>query len=386
MARVIKLKTFKATLNGVSETGELPSRLKLFDWGTNKTSEGDFLVDEGSVAVFAANQNRLQRQTIQVDFNHNTVEGTPAYLAAKGAPEMAGYGIPVIIPGEGIFLEGVETTPSGQSKAADYKDLSPAPLVDSSNRVVGLHSVALVPAGATEGLTIESAKLKALSASLKTLAVPDTKMMGDKPQPNAYRVGKSENDGAIMDETKKAVLAALGADEDMDYEDVCEKLKAVFHKTDGRKGPLDSPAPGTEIVERCLKAVLPDALGAAIKPLSTKLDEQAETIRTLQSTLAAETNRVQDQERANLLAQAAKDGKLIPLSADDVKEMPIKLLTSMVANLKKDKIATVKPLAAPDRDDKGNIIRAIKPLSAAAQAINDSISARYGEEFTNRRN
>ena len=100
MARVIKLKTFKATLNGVSESGELPSRLKLFDWGVNKTNQGDFIVDEGTLKVFAANQDALARTTVQVDFNHNTVEGTPAYLAAAGSPEIGGYGVPVVISGK----------------------------------------------------------------------------------------------------------------------------------------------------------------------------------------------------------------------------------------------------------------------------------------------
>ena len=372
MARVIKLKTFKATLNGVSESGELPSRLKLFDWGVNKTNQGDFIVDEGTLKVFAANQDSLARTTVQVDFNHNTVEGTPAYLAAAGSPEMAGYGVPVCIHGKGIFLEGVETTPSGQKKAADYKDLSPAPLVDASNRVIGLHSVALTPTGSTEGLTIESAALKALSASIKTLAVPDSKLMGEKPKVNAYHGTESPTNSEIMDETKKAVLTALGGDEDMSYEDVCEKLKAHFAKSGGKKGPLDSPAPGTEIIERCLEARLPDALGAAIKPLMAKLDAQEATIKTLQTSLDAETNRLQDQQKADLVSQASREGKVIPLSAEEIKETPVKLLTSMIAKLPKAQIA-LKPLVAPIKDEKGQ--RIVKPLSAAAQAIEDSIRA-----------
>ena len=359
MARVIRLKTFKATLNGVSETGELPGRLKLFDWGVNKTNQGDFIVDEGTVAVSAANQDKLQRQTVQVDFNHNTVEGTAAYDAAKGAPEMAGYGVPIVIPLQGIFLEAVETTPSGLAKAADYKDLSPAPLVDASNRVIGLHSVALVPAGATEGLTIESAALKALSASLKTLAVPTSKIMGNKPKPDAYRIGQSQPMDEIMDETKKAVLAALGADEDMNYEDVCEKLKAVFHKEDGKNGPLNSPAPGTEIVERCLTAALPAALGVAIAPLTAK-------ITALETTLNAERASLQERERAAIIAEAGKAGKVIPLSADELKELPIKVLASMVANLPKA-VVPMKPLAPRTLTADGKPVR--RTLSDAAMAI-----------------
>ena len=357
MARVIRLKTFKATLNGVSETGELPGRLKLFDWGVNKTSEGDFLVDEGSLAVFAANQNRLQRQQVQVDFNHNTVEGTAAYLAAKGSPEMAGYGIPVIVHGEGIFLEGVETTPSGLSKSADYKDLSPAPLVDSSNRVIGLHSVALVPAGATEGLTIESAALKALSASLKTLAVPPSKLMGEKPKVDAYANGQSPNNDPIMEETKKAVLTALGGDEDMSYEDVCQKLKAVFKSSGGKEGPLNSPAPGTEIIERCLTA--------SLKPVMEKLEAQEGTIKTLQASLDTERASLQDRERAAIVSDASKAGKVIPLSADEIKTLDIKILSSLVANLPKA-VVPMKPLAPRVLSADGKAVRRTLADSAAA--------------------
>jgi len=359
MDRVIRLKTFKATLNGVSATGELPTRLKLFDWGSNKTSQGDFLVDEGTVAVFAANQGRLQRQTVAVDFNHNTVEDTPAYLAAKGSPEIAGYGVPVIIPGQGIFLEKTETTPSGLKLAADYKDLSPAPLVDSDNRVIGLHSVALVPAGATEGLTIESAALKALSASLKTLAVPPTKLMGEKPKVNAYANGESENNTGIMEETKKAVLTALGGDEDMSYEDVCAKLKPMFSKSGGNGGPLNSPAPGTEIVERCLTAALPAALGAAIAPLTAK-------ITALETTLNAERASLQERERASIIADASKAGKVIPLSADEIKTLDTKVLASMVANLPKA-VVPMKALAPRVLSTDGKPVR--KTLADSAAAI-----------------
>lgn len=375
MARVIKLKTFKATLNGVSESGELPSRLKLFDWGVNKTNQGDFIVDEGTLKVFAANQDALARTTVQVDFNHNTVEGTPAYLAAAGSPEIGGYGVPVVISGKGIFLESVETTPSGQKKAADYKDLSPAPLVDASNRVIGLHSVALTPTGSTEGLTIESAAMKALSASLKTLAVPTV---------NAYANGQSQNDKKMSIEMS-ALKGHLGLDESATEEDAINAIKAMFKKSGGKSGPLDSPREGTEIVERCLSAMLPDALGAVIAPLTAKLDAQNAIITGLQNQIATATNRAEETERAAVVLEASKAGKVIPLSAETIKVIPLAALREMVAALPKERVLT-RPLAATSvpRDDKGNF--KVKPLSATAQAIEDQIRASYGEAALKNRN
>src|SRR4051812_6047952 len=109
MARAdeINLKCFKATWSGVDASGHLPNRLKVFGWGVNKSNQGDFLVDEGTHRVFQENQTKLARQIVAIDFNHNTVEGTPAFLAAAGSPEIAGYGAPVCIFGQGIFVEKI---------------------------------------------------------------------------------------------------------------------------------------------------------------------------------------------------------------------------------------------------------------------------------------
>jgi phage I-like protein len=366
----ISLKCFKATLNGVSDKGELPSRLKLFDWGTNKTNQGNFIVDDRTFACFAENQDKMMRQTVQVDFNHNTVDGTPAFMAAKGSPEIAGYGVPVCIRGKGIFLEGIDTTPSGMEKAADYRDLSPAPLATDDGLVVGLHSVALVPAGSTEGLTLEGAALKALSSSLnlKTLSVPDSSFGGPKAKPNAYKNGEDQNNVAMEKDLMKQISTMLDMPEDASYEDVCERLKAVYHRMDGKKGPLDSPRPGTEIVTHTLTAKdLADAVGAAIKPLEA-------TVNKLQSDLDTRAAQMEETERNTVVAEATKCGKVIPLNADEIKSMPLAILKSLCANLKKDQVpveARVKPLSA--LADRTKLTRA-----DSARLIEEQISAQRG--------
>lgn len=368
----ISLKTFKASFNGVSDTGHLPTRLKLFEWGVNKTNQGDFTVDEETVRVFGENQTKLARNNIQVDFNHNTVPGTAAYDAAKGAPEIAGYGVPVIIKGEGIFLEGVETTPSGVSKAGDYKDLSPSPLVDEQGRVLALHSVALCPAGSVDGLTIESAALKALSAEIVTLAVPDSKILSPdeqkKNRPDAYKGGLQQYD-TMQAEHFALLKTAMGCPADMSYEDVMMKLKATAEGKLGDKGAgpitgknsqimpfeshLDKANPGVKM----LIAEFEAALDNKIKPLSAE-------ITSVKGQLDAERKKADETTRNGLIAQAGKDGKVIPLSSDELKIVDLKLLESIISNLK-----PVVPLKAT-----------IRPLSADQQktekrTMNDSASA-----------
>jgi len=366
MAKRITLKCFSARYGGVTEKGELPSRLKLFDWGTNKTNKGDFIVDDRTHACFAENQEAMARQTIQVDFNHNTVEGSPAYLAAKGSPEIAGYGVPVCVRGKGIFLEKIDTTPHGVDKAADYKDLSPAPLATDDGLVVGLHSVALVPAGSTDGLTLESAALKALSASLKVLSVPEPMSGGPKTKVNAYANGQSSNDKLMEEETMKKIHEALGLEDGASYEQVCEKLKPMYEMKGGKKGPLDSPHSGTEIITHTLDAKIAAALGAAITPL------QAEVTR-LQTELASRAATDEQAEKDRIMAQASKDGKIVPLTTDEVKEISVKLLNSVVGKLKGGQIPVELKSKTRPTDKDGKEIKLTR--LDAARAIEEQITA-----------
>ena len=184
----ISLKTLRVDTNGVDLAKGLPERLKILDWGVNKSNQGDVVVNDATFDIFQGNQHRLGRETVAIDFNHCTVEGTEAFKNQKGM-DIGGYGKPVVIKGDGVYLESVSTTPTGISKAADFKDLSPAVLVDEkTGTLVGLHSVALTPTGSVYGLTIESAALKAMSAVFKTLNVSllDSK---SKSTPAAYRNG-----------------------------------------------------------------------------------------------------------------------------------------------------------------------------------------------------
>ena len=169
--------------SGDATTGDLPTRIKLLGWGKNITSEGEVIVDDLTVRVFSANQKAIGRERVVVDFEHNTVPGTPEYKRTTEPRAVAGHAHLVCIPGEGIFAEAITYTATGKKSAPDFEDVSLAPYCDKQNRVIGAHSVALTHTGAAYGVGFAQAPatLSAdgeLSADLKTLSAnqqPNTK-------------------------------------------------------------------------------------------------------------------------------------------------------------------------------------------------------------------
>jgi hypothetical protein len=131
----------------------LPSRIKLLSWGVNPSTDGDVIVDDRTLAAFSAMQKKIGRERAPLDYEHNTVPGTPEYERTKEPRVIAAMGTPIVIKGEGLFLEALSYTATGQASAAarDYEDVSAAPLLNKDRVVVGLHSAALTRAGAVYG-------------------------------------------------------------------------------------------------------------------------------------------------------------------------------------------------------------------------------------------
>lgn len=379
-AKSLTLRTFKATFNGV-ENGKLPSRLKLFNWGPNKTNQGVFTVDDETARVFAENQSKLAREQVQVDFNHNTVPGTEAFKAAAGSPKIGGYGNPKVIKGDGLYLENVETTPSGTELAADYKDLSPSPITDEQGRVVALHSVALVPAGSVENLTIESAALNALEAKVVTLSVPDSKISDSHPDPKAYR-GQQTQLKTMAADRMEMIKHIMDCPDDASYEDVMERLKAHWEgkgdadgdETDGPINPKSDTRVGWEGRHemKTMAAAISNALESKLTPLAAKLE-------SVTAQLDAERKKADKAHRESVIAQAAKDGKVIPLSAEqllDTEKFPTVALEAIIANLKPEvpmQTLRVKPLSA---DGKGQTAK--KTMSDSSAAIMAQVNRSTG--------
>lgn len=157
LANFSELVACKAISNGALASDSLPHEIKLLNWGVNQTTKGDVIVDETTMAVLAANQREFGYDRIALDFEHNTVEGSPEFERTREPRDVAGYGVPKIIQGDGLYLTGITYTQLGREKARNFADLSPTPLLDKQRRVIFLHSVALVRNGAVHDLSFFSA-------------------------------------------------------------------------------------------------------------------------------------------------------------------------------------------------------------------------------------
>ena len=173
----------KLSAGSEAAASELPTRLKLLGWGRNETSEGVVIVDEVTARVFSANQKAIGRERVAMDYEHNTVPGTPEYKRTTEPRAVAGHANLVCVPNEGIFAEALTYTGTGKTSSDNYEDLSLAPYLDQEGRVIGAHSFALTHTGATYGINFQQAAAtfsadSELSADLKTLSAnqqPNTK-------------------------------------------------------------------------------------------------------------------------------------------------------------------------------------------------------------------
>lgn len=150
------------------QAGEPPKRLKLFAWGENDSTKGKFIVNDTTLAALPVNQRALGFETVALDFEHNTVPGSPEYLRTQEPRPVAGFGSIEVVKGEGLFLNAVEwRKPESRN---EFKDLSPTVGTNASGEVTFVHSVALCRNGSVFDLTIETAA--ALSALLHKPTAP----------------------------------------------------------------------------------------------------------------------------------------------------------------------------------------------------------------------
>jgi len=243
-------------LSAASEgvAAELPTRIKLLGWGKNPTSEGEVIVDELTARVFSANQKAIGRERVVLDFEHNTVPGTPEYKRTTEPRAVAGHTNLVCIPNEGIFAEAITYTGTGKKSAQDFEDVSLAPYCDKQGRVIGAHSVALTHTGAAYGVGFAQAPetLSAdneLSADLKTLSAGTTPAAPQTTEKNhtmiqlkvlaaALGLAETADEAAVTSALTKRL--ALPAGETVDLKPLSARIEALEKKlTDGEKTATD---------------------------------------------------------------------------------------------------------------------------------------------------
>jgi hypothetical protein len=132
----------------------LPSRLKLLNWGANETTKGVLRVGTRTARELAGNQVKRRFDHIALDFAHNSLPGHPNFQ--PDPRKIAAYGVPEVVAGDGLYLSEIQYTPTGLEFAAEYPELSPAPLLAPDGEVEFLHSVALCRQGSVRGLRFVS--------------------------------------------------------------------------------------------------------------------------------------------------------------------------------------------------------------------------------------
>ncbi|HUB68006.1 MAG TPA: phage protease [Candidatus Methylacidiphilales bacterium] len=269
--------------NGAPTVRELPTKLKLLNWGVNETVKGPIVVGTRTLAQLAANQKRLGYDRVQIDFNHQTVPGSETYQADP--VEVAGYGTPVVIPHDGLYLIDIEWTPAGKKYAANYHDLSPTPKLDGHGEVIFLHSVALCRQGAVKDLTFYNTSFLQPQASPQSM---------ENPTPPAAPQGETVDYRGLL----VALLQKLGINipdtaTDADIATMVDQFKAPA-------------SPGENADE--------DGAGASVHSLGVEA-------------------RIDQIEKDSLLTLAATQGKVIPLSTEEIRSTPVTVLRSMIDRL-----------------------------------------------------
>jgi phage I-like protein len=295
-----KLVALAPISNEALKGSELPTRLKLLNWGDNETAtKGVVKVGKKTLASLSANQAKFGFDRVCLDYNHNSLPGHPNFQ--KDPRLSGGYGEPVVIEGDGLYLESLSYTPSGKVHAPEYSDLSPTPLLDETGEVIFLHSVALCPQGEVKGLTFLCASfLKPLSAKHTAVVAHRTTM-----------------------DYKSLLCTLLGLDgQTATDDDIQTAAEARAKKEDADKDPTRTgngaeEAPDDKVNSAtAMAALIGKAVSEALKPLTTQF--------------AATAAATEAEQRKAIEAEALGKGKLIPLS---VKKLPFEQFKAIVAEL-----------------------------------------------------
>jgi len=301
---VSKLTLHTLRTGSLAHTEAPPTRLVVLPWGVNKSRRGDFIVDALTCQVFDANQkrNRIDGK-VALDFEHNTLPGTPAYESSSEPRPIAAWALCVVIPDEGVVYEDIEWTPDGLSawERKLYQDLSPAPVRGADGKtVIALHSTALCRHGELEGLTISHAAApRALAAYFEALSADLSESPGLLHSQSPLTPPMKDKLIALL--AKLGVTLAADADE-----------AATATALESALGKLTTE---TEVKEK------PEAMSAEIASMRAELDAGRKDL---------------------LITKATLEGKVIPLSAEAIAATPLSALTEIVNAAKPGEVKLTK--------------------------------------------
>jgi phage I-like protein len=317
---------------------DLPSRIRILQWGVNQTTKGPFILDDEAARQLVANQAGSGFERVALDYEHNTYPGSEEYQRTSEPRPVAAHGTVKIIPGDGLYLEQLAWTPSGQAHARNYEDVSGTLRRDAQGRVTFVHSVALTRNGATPGAHLLSA------TELPTLTTPVPSQQMNRTEILALLAGLVGLSNTATETELQAVLRRPATPAAGSAPPELAALTARLEKLEGR------PAPDN----------------ATLTTLSTRVAD-------LEQSATAARTAADQAERDRLVAAASSAGKVIPLSADALKTVPTPALRELIDGLKPGTVtltAGQRPTtAAPELKGRARVAAAFNKQLAGQPAL-----------------
>ena len=294
--KVILLRTTGVAVSLSADAAQLPRRIKVLNWGDNPNCHGK-RVNVGALFVKCLNADTYPYRKVALDVEHNTFPGTAAYKESKEPRPVAGFGTIEAVEGDGVYIMMSSWTPDGEKMAANYADVSAGAVTDKEGNLVAVASVALCRAGAVDGMDFVEAPLSGgISSALS--GIINNQEGGLKPAAPILK-GKAMNYKALL-------LKALGLGEDATDEAIQAALAEKFEKK-----------PTEEEQKAALHAIVAKEVAEAFKPIEEK-------VAALSAAAVAH-------EKADLIAEAAREGKVIALGADAIGKITVEDLKATIA-------------------------------------------------------
>lgn len=297
--KVILLRTTGVAVALSADAAKLPRRIKVLNWGDNPNCHGR-RVNVGPLFAKCLSAAVYPYRQVALDFEHNTFPGTAAYKESREPRPVAGFGSIEVVEGRGVYLTMSSWTPEGERMAVNYADVSAGAVTDKDGNVVAVSSVALCRAGAVDGMDFVEAPLSGgVSSALSGI------------------IDNNNQEGQAMD-FKALLIKSLGLGDDA----TDEAIQAALAKALERK-----PDENREARQAAMSAAVKAAVAEAVKPIQ-------EQVAALSAAAVAH-------EKRDLVAEAAREGKVVALSADALAKLSVEDLKATIA-----KTAVTVPLSA----------------------------------------